>query len=218
MHAIKIALIADVHANLYALQAFLDYLSQHPDIEQVWHLGDFLQIGPHPAEVADLILDDPRFLTVMGNNERALLQRDPAGFPAEEIAHQDWTIAQLGEERLARIGELPDGLLLEVGHRRVLLVHEQPPAGGEMHEADLICCGHTHLPSYETRGTMGIMNPGTLGCAHGHQSASFGVVEFTESSVAIRYHALPYDRSALKQDYLQRGVPDCELIFSMVGL
>lgn len=48
----KIAIVADVHANIYALEAFLEHIREL-EITQIWNLGDFLQVGPHPREVAD---------------------------------------------------------------------------------------------------------------------------------------------------------------------
>jgi len=168
----KIAVIADVHANLYALEAFLAYLADNPEIEHVWNLGDFLQIGPHPAEVTDLILQDARFISILGNNEQALLHRDTARFPEDEVAHQDWTIAQLGEVRIGRIGQLPGAIDLTVDGKRVLLMHEKPLSSELTGDIDFICCGHTHLPSYEMHGTVGIVNSGSLGFAQGHTSVA----------------------------------------------
>jgi putative phosphoesterase len=214
----KVAVVADVHANRYALQAFIAWLSRHPEIEQVWNLGDFLQQGPHPAEVVDLLLQDNRFMTILGNNEQTLLQREPAAFSANEVAHQDWTIAQVGQRRLAWISQLPDSLRVTMKGKQVLLIHEQPPLGEETRGLDLICCGHTHQPSYETLGTLGILNPGSLGFTRGHSLASFAVVTFSEHSARVQFSAIPYDRSALQQDYDDRQVPDRETLFALHGL
>ena len=95
METVTIALIADIHANRYALQAFLEYLSDNPGISQVWNLGDFLQIGPHPAEIVDMLFTNSRFVTILGNNELALFQRDDTAFPADELAHQKWAMSIL---------------------------------------------------------------------------------------------------------------------------
>lgn len=211
----RIAVIADVHANMYALQAFLDYLADNPEIEQVWNLGDFLQIGPHPAEVADLILQDNRFITIIGNNEQALLHRDTARFSEGEVAHQNWTIMQLGEERMERIRALPVAIRNTVGGKQVLLTHEKPAASEVIDNASLVCFGHTHLPSWEMHWNVLLLNPGALGFAQGHTSACFGLLDVNGASVSMQYHAIPYDRAALKDDFVQRQVPDREHIFSI---
>ncbi len=39
----KIAIVADIHANIYALRTFLNYLEEK-NINKVLNLGDFVQI------------------------------------------------------------------------------------------------------------------------------------------------------------------------------
>ena len=39
----KIAIVTDIHANIYALNAFLEYLDTN-NINKVLNLGDFVQI------------------------------------------------------------------------------------------------------------------------------------------------------------------------------
>ena len=49
----KIAILADVHANLPALRAALADAEQQ-GCERLYHAGDLIAIGPYPAEVIDL--------------------------------------------------------------------------------------------------------------------------------------------------------------------
>jgi len=205
-----IAVVADLHANLYAVQAFLAWLTDHPKVEQVWNLGDFLQIGPHPAEVTDLLLGDARFVNIFGNNEQTLLHRDPSAFSPDEWAHQQWTIAQLGTERL----QLPVTCRLTVGGTRVLLTHE-PPAPADLDAIDLACCGHTHVPSCTREGNAIVLNPGSLGFGRREHANAFSVIELSESAINVQQLAVAYDVMALKQDYLVRQVPDWEHIWAL---
>ncbi len=46
----KLALIADIHGNLFALDAILEDI-RHRQIEQVLCLGDVASGGPQPCEV-----------------------------------------------------------------------------------------------------------------------------------------------------------------------
>lgn len=39
----KIAIVADIHANIYALNVFLEYIKEN-NISKVLNLGDFVQI------------------------------------------------------------------------------------------------------------------------------------------------------------------------------
>jgi len=64
----QIAVVADIHANKYALTKFLNYIEIELKVDYILNLGDFLQIGPHPKEVTEIILSDDRFINIIGNN------------------------------------------------------------------------------------------------------------------------------------------------------
>lgn len=48
MHRIRIAILADVHANLPALTAVLADAREH-GCERIYHAGDLIGIGPYPG-------------------------------------------------------------------------------------------------------------------------------------------------------------------------
>ena len=64
----KIAVVSDIHANKYALNVFMEFINKEK-ITTILNLGDFVQIGPNPFEVSNVILNDNRFVNVLGNNE-----------------------------------------------------------------------------------------------------------------------------------------------------
>ncbi|HAG43722.1 MAG TPA: phosphodiesterase, partial [Clostridium sp.] len=65
----KVIVVADIHANIHALNVFLDYLkNENEDIKYILNLGDFIQEGPNPAEVFDIVMNDKRFINILGNN------------------------------------------------------------------------------------------------------------------------------------------------------
>ena len=55
----KIAIISDLHANLAALDTFINYINKE-QIQLVLNLGDFISNGPNPCEVFDIIIEDKR--------------------------------------------------------------------------------------------------------------------------------------------------------------
>jgi len=71
----KIAVISDIHANKYALAQFLHYIDKNFPVDKILNLGDFLHIGPHPKEVTEIVLNDKRFVNIVGNNEMIVLGR-----------------------------------------------------------------------------------------------------------------------------------------------
>ena len=98
MPSMRIAVLADLHANLPALRAvFEDVLALGCDT--MWCVGDIVGRGPHPAEVVEELraLAVP---TIQGNwDEAVALHRDHPGVAwpdtdaeAAGLASLDWTI------------------------------------------------------------------------------------------------------------------------------
>lgn len=175
----RIAVLADAHGNLLALEAVLaDLRAQAPDL--VVNLGD-LATGPFdPAGSADvqISLGCP---TLAGNHERNLLESDDASSsvafarPLLSAAHMAW------------IRALPATLCLAEGE--VFACHGSP-AGGDIDylledvqsgravlapgdairlrlagigAARLVLCGHTHVPRMVQVGDVTVVNPGSIG-------------------------------------------------------
>ena len=71
----RIALIADIHGNVVALDAVLADC-RSCGVEQFWFIGDFAAIGPEPSAVLERVaaLDGARF--TRGNTDRYLVTRD----------------------------------------------------------------------------------------------------------------------------------------------
>jgi putative phosphoesterase len=169
----RIAVLADIHGNLPALQAVLADLERE-DVDRVVVAGDTIP-GPWPVEVLDTVLRlDPAI--VHGNAERHVLTREDRLGPLAP-----WCAAELGAERLGIVAGWPSTLELEVdGLGTVLVCHSTPASDepiytrltpedvldellGEV-DADVMVCGHTHM-QYDRRLSNGlrIVNPGSVG-------------------------------------------------------
>ena len=94
----RIAVLTDVHANLPALQAALDAIHR-AGCEAIYHTGDAIAIGPHPAECLDLLLSTPNLHLTMGNHDawfvQGLPQPRPSWMDDGEVEHHHWVYAQL---------------------------------------------------------------------------------------------------------------------------
>ena len=109
----RIAVIADVHANLPALRAVIDDVTAI-GCDAVWCAGDVVGRGPHPNEV----VEEMRRLaipTVQGNWDEALgMGREVTGAiwaspdaEAEGYASLAWTDARMTEENCSWLRQLP---------------------------------------------------------------------------------------------------------------
>jgi len=180
-----LAAFSDVHANLHALEALLaDLHSRRPD--HIVCLGDLVGYGAFPNEVIDRLRSEA-IPTLLGNYD------DGVGFDRDECgcAYTDpgdiergdrslhWTRKLVTDANKAWLRALPAQLRLEVDGRRVLCVHGSPRRLNEYLfedrpersllrlfeglEADLLLCGHTHLPYHRRLGDLHLINTGTAG-------------------------------------------------------
>jgi predicted phosphodiesterase len=94
----RIAVIADIHGNLPALEAVLADI-QGRKVEQIINLGDCVSGPLWPREVCDLLMarDD---LTIRGNHDRWVSGPDPTRMSASDR----YAYAQLNQDssRVAR--------------------------------------------------------------------------------------------------------------------
>ncbi|MEW9698481.1 metallophosphoesterase [Paenibacillus sp. SI8] len=110
----KIAIISDIHGNIPAMDAVLDYLKQR-DINRIICLGDLVGKGPGSAEAVDRARTVCESV-VQGNWDLGITcpQVEQAGL---------WHQQQLGEERLAYLKQLPFSVDLRLSGKLIRLYH-----------------------------------------------------------------------------------------------
>lgn len=120
----KLALLADVHANLRAWKACLAH-ARDQGAERIAVLGDSVGYGAEPAAVVDelMVLAQSGALVVRGNHDQ--LAADPPVIAATaDESGAAWTSAQLSAAQRAFLANLP----LEARLDDVLLVHASADA------------------------------------------------------------------------------------------
>lgn len=102
----KIAILADIHANLPALEAVMEALKHH-SVSYGIVLGDIVGYGPHPGECIDLLRSSP-LQVIKGNHDHAAATGGAReGFSAMSRWAIDWTIPRLSDLQKAWLSELP---------------------------------------------------------------------------------------------------------------
>ena len=151
----RLALLADLHANRRALEACLAHAKQQ-GAQRLVFLGDFVGYGPEPAEVVERVMAEVErgAIAVVGNHDQAVADVGESMHAEAETA-MAWTRGQLGPAAREFLGSLP--LRFEDGPR--LYVHASPqtypawiyvndgPAAKralEASRAQTVFCGHTH--------------------------------------------------------------------------
>jgi predicted phosphodiesterase len=217
----RIAVIADLHANLPALRAVLDDVLAL-GCETIWCVGDLVGRGPHPGEVVDEMrrLDVP---VVQGNWDEAVGQRREhpgvtwASPEAEAagLASLAWTIARTTDEQRSWLRQLPVGDRFILGDRSVLLFHGSPGrqneylwsdrpsrifarVGSEQGD-DLLCFGHTHEAIHRVVGRSHFVAAGSVGCGSlDDPSARYAVIDVAGAEMMVTFRSVPYDHLSVE--------------------
>ncbi len=101
-----IAILADVHANLPALEATLAFL-QERGVEKGLVLGDVVGYGPHPGECVER-LQATRLTVLKGNHDlAAAVSRVGEGFSRYARWAMEWTIPKLTDAHRRWLEDLP---------------------------------------------------------------------------------------------------------------
>lgn len=182
----RVAIIADIHGNLPALEAVLAEIAAE-GIERVLCLGDVATLGPQPREVIARLrmLGCP---VVMGNTDATLLAPQPEhdeGAAGGDLSNEYFdrkTAGQLTADDRAYLRTfqptisllLDDGATLLCYHGSPRSYHERITAetpDETLHEmlaatpAQVYAGGHTHQQLLRRHRDALVINPGTVGFA-----------------------------------------------------
>ena len=143
----RVAVLADIHGNLLALNAVLTDLAAAGGADRFWVLGDLASFGPQPEGTLARLTSLPQAHIISGNTDRYLvtnarpsgpLPRNAADWdrlPAVLLEREEnfrWTVAQLGYEWFTFLRDLPAQLRFNVpAYGSVLAVHGSPRSDEE---------------------------------------------------------------------------------------
>lgn len=182
----RLAVLADVHANLPALSAVLHELVQLQP-QRVVCLGDCVSYNAHPNECVG-VLRELCDVTVAGNHDRDLvLDRPVAGTSEAALRSQAWTRRVLTPDNLAWLAALPElwiepdqyvavhGSFLSHAHvngyvTRSLLEANLRAIAAHSLWPRLGLCAHTHAPMVGV-----LLRDGRVTHANGKQPLSWPV-------------------------------------------
>ena len=179
----RLAILADIHGNLAALEAVLEDLDRRGQIDLIVNLGDCVSGPLWPAATCRLLIDRG-WPTVRGNHDRAVAFDDVAGMWSSDA----FAYAALNADQRAWLGALPCLAEFATG---VVAFHGRPnndnrytlddieggrlvatgPAnvqkrlGKHASGARLALCGHSHQPRLlQIADGALVLNPGSVGC------------------------------------------------------
>lgn len=225
----RIALIADVHSNILALEAVMRAAKKHrPD--RILSLGDQVNLGPCPKETLSLLRAE-NVTCLHGNHERYILSA-MAGDPGYDGANFDslrYNASRLTAEEIT----FPKVLELE----GVTFTHAMPeddrfpvfdperalPLLREKNfeQPTHIVCGHGHNPTHIRVGNVTINSIGSVGCMDDGVpgTAPYAILTIDHGETALRPYYVAYDTRPMRRMFIESGMADfCPIMAHIICL
>ncbi|MFW5967174.1 MAG: metallophosphoesterase family protein [Persicimonas sp.] len=221
---LRIAVISDIHANPYALEAVVEDLDDQ-QVDEVLVGGDLVGRGPLGSAVVDLVRE-LGWPSVRGNHEDYTLefrrQKVPdAWLVNPQWAASRWMAAELDEEHLVFLDDFPFTMTARSAPS-LRLVHGSPRSHQEgigewtseetlrehfeSVDEPLLVCAHTHRPMVREVGDGLIVNVGSVGLPfNGDPRAQYAIFTKKPSGWEVEFRKVDYNRAPFLDDYETTG-------------
>ncbi len=173
----KIAVISDIHGNLYALMRALEDIEDQK-ADTIICLGDLVGYGPHPNEVVAMI-KRRNIICLKGNYDASVVDENYTFIRENSINSFSlpWAVGELRAANRFYLNSLPNSITLEFEGKKILFVHGSPNKINEYMledgdntseimknlKEDVLVCAHTHIPSIKQFGDKLFVNDGSIG-------------------------------------------------------
>lgn len=218
----KFAVVGDIHGNKYALESVLTHIG-NKDVDFIVSTGDLVGYMPYPNEVIDMIRSY-KIIAVQGNHDRVIAEsknislEELKNMPVQDIqknassAYTNWCVNDVNREFLK---SLCTELVLKIGDKTIMIVHGSPlrideylyeneeylMGISEQVKADIIICGHTHIPYFTKVNEKYFVNAGSVGKPkHGDGRSTYVIVDVDKETVTCSIEKVEYDVSWMIRD------------------
>jgi diadenosine tetraphosphatase ApaH/serine/threonine PP2A family protein phosphatase len=234
---VRLAVISDVHGNLYALEAVLAEIDKDPP-DEIWCLGDTVGYGPHPNECCAVVRERCSRCLV-GNHDLLALGAegvDLEDFNPDAAAASVWTREHLTAESRAFLSSLEpkaavDGFELFHGSPRdpvweYVLDADAVAQSFALTEAPVVLVGHSHIATAailadgnieggvakaDFSAALGagrwLLNPGSIGQPRDGDPRAAWLRVDVEAGEA-RFRRIAYPVARTQAEIRERGLPD----------
>lgn len=225
----RIAVISDIHSNIYALNEVLaDIKNRHVDLTVC--TGDLVGYATRPNEVIETLRKE-KILTIMGNYDEAIGNFKiicgcdyPDPKDAEKAAMSMYFTAQeTTPENKEYLRNLPKEAPFTFNNKTIRFVHgstriineylrenskEAEEVMSELVE-DILVCGHTHIPYAKYYGEKLLVNAGSVGKPKTNTpDANYVIIDIQNEdktnkkspSVEVEIVEVPYDAEKIARE------------------
>lgn len=240
----KIAVISDIHANKSALERVLDDIKIFsPD--KIFCLGDLILAGYNPNYVCQKMLDlkdeyNDNFIIIQGNTDKMiancsedLIEKTKKAFPCMGYSLED-DVKITNKKYIDFVKNLNEKEKIEINGLKIELVHGSPRKQDEniypdmdndevekmvdSSDADLILCGHTHIPcGYTLNSGKTIINAGSVGRSMTEDKKSVYLQLTIDKNAKFfsEHRFVEYDNKIVANHILMRNFKHCDVLAKM---
>ena len=240
----KIAVISDIHANKDALEEVLkDIKIFNPDM--IFCLGDLILAGYNPNFVCEKIFElknlfGENFKIIQGNTDKMvancnlqLIEDTKKAFPCMGYSLEE-DVKITDKKYIDFVRNLPEKKRVIVNNLKIDLVHGSPRNQSENiypdllpetveemvkdSDADLILCGHTHIPcGYSLNSNKTIINAGSVGrsMTSDKNAVYLQLTIDKEGKFFSEHRIIKYNNELVSKHILARGFKHCEDLAGM---
>lgn len=210
----RVAVLADVHANLPALKAVFRDIGKG----RIHCAGDLVGYNPYPNEVVELVKKHEVICT-LGNHDQGVLTGSTVWFNPYAAKALNWTREHLTKENHGFLASLPfyhssEFYMVHGSPRNYLdeYVSEDYPdevLNGffNLTGKDVMCLAHTHVPFVKRLDNGLLFNPGSVGQPRDlDPRASYALLDLEKREAEIK--RVEYDVEAVVNDLIEEGLPE----------
>ncbi len=223
----RLAVLADIHGNLPALEAILNELDRSAPLDGLLVAGD-LSTCPYQEMVLQR-LREIQAVMIQGNGEEGILKMAAGTVPdyyftARQFALGRWAHAHYSSDALAFLNTLPEQFVYRLpGAAPVRIVHGSPrkinesvfpdtnPAQLEevlaLVDEPVVVFAHTHLPWQVRVDGRLALNPGAVcGPLNGQVGAQYAILEWDGTDWQATLHCASYDLDTITRAFIDSGL------------
>ncbi len=208
----KLAFIADIHANIVALEEVLKRIK-----EPIFCCGDLVGYNPFPNEVVERV-EEEKITCILGNHDFAVITGDTSWFNPAAAEAIEWTRKRINRRSLEFLKSLPRRYSKEFH-----MVHGSPRNELEEYvfsdypdyvllgffeeiEQRTLVLGHTHRAFVKPLRNKLILNPGSVGQPRDFDlRAAYALFDTETREVEIK--RVHYDVKKVADEILAQGLP-----------
>lgn len=217
----RIAILADIHGNVPALEAVHRDIRQRA-VDEVLVAGDLVGRGPQGSAVVQYVRRQG-WPTLRGNHEDYLLAFRRREVPEEWWHEEQWAASRwLSQELDDDDIDFIDGLPFSLSRPGLEVVHGSPTSNREgigpwtddatlnQHtaglEAQVLVCAHTHRPLVKHVDDTTVVNVGSVGLPFNRDPrAQYGLFTHSAGGWEVELRQVDYDRQEIFDIYRQSG-------------